>query len=193
MKDGFDPIAVGCAVALTVRYPWLGAAWPLPMLMGRYRSWEEIRFQRKQADIDPVVVGRVVQMALAGGLPLAAGLALAVDEVGQMVAAELTTTLRSARREGMSAATAASTGPLLRQLFGRIALAQASGAPMQEAVAGYLADARATRREKALEQARRLPVTLMVPLGLLILPGFVLLFVGPIVLNALMDLSGSLP
>ena len=45
----------------------------------------------------------------------------------------------------------------------------------------------------ALEQVRRLPVTLMVPLGLLILPGFVVLFVGPIVLNSLMDLSGSLP
>ena len=193
MKERWDPIALACALAVTFRYPWLGAAGTLPLLMARFRSWEQSRVRKKRATFDPVVVGRVVQMALAGGLPLSAGLALAIDEVGELVGAELKATLRAARREGMAAAMGASTGPLLTQLFGRIALAQSSGAPMQEAVAGYLADARATRREMALEQARRLPVTLMIPLGLLILPGFVLLFVGPIVLNSLMDLSGSLP
>jgi hypothetical protein len=93
----------------------------------------------------------------------------------------------------MSSALAANTAPLMRPLFGRIALAQASGAPMHEAVSAYLADGRAARRGKALEQVRRLPVALMVPLGLLILPGFVVLFVGPIVLNSLVDLSRSLP
>ena len=193
MKERLDPIELACAVAVTLRYPWLGAAWPMPMLLGRFRAWEQSRARKKRATLDPVAVGRVVQMALAGGLPLSAGLALAIDEVGELVGAELKATLRAARREGMAAAMAASTGPLLTQLFGRIALAQSSGAPMQEAVAGYLSDARATRREMQLEQARRLPVTLMIPLGLLILPGFVLLFVGPIVLNSLMDLSGSLP
>ena len=193
MKERIDPIAVGCAVAVTLRYPWLGAAWPLPMLISRFRSWKQVRTQKKRAASDPVLVGSVVQMALAGGLPISTGLALALDEVGEAVGAELKATLRMARREGMSAAMAGSTGPLLSQLFGRLALAQASGAPMQEALAGYLADVRAIRRERALEQVRRLPVTLMVPLGLLILPGFVLLFVGPIVLSSLMDLSGSLP
>ena len=193
MKERLDPIALACAVAVTLRYPWLGAAWPMPMLLGRYRSWEQSRARKRRATFDAVVVGRVVQMALAGGLPLSAGLALAIDEVGELVGGELKATLRAARREGMAAALAASTGPLLTQLFGRIALAQSSGARMQEAVAGYLADARATGREMQLEQARRLPVTLMIPLGLLILPGFVLLFVGPIVLNSLVDLSGSLP
>jgi hypothetical protein len=124
---------------------------------------------------------------------LTAALTLAVGEVGQLVAGELTATLRTARREGMSSALAANTAPLMRPLFGRIALAQASGAPMHEAVSAYLADGRAARRGKALEQVRRLPVALMVPLGLLILPGFVVLFVGPIVLNSLVDLSRSLP
>ena len=193
MRERFDPLAIGCALALILRHPWLGAAAAAPMLLRRYRLWAKIRVETKRADLDSVVVGRVVQMALAGGLPLSAGLTLAVDEVGEMVGAELRKTLRAARREGMSAAMEASTGPVLGQFFGRIALAQTSGAPMQEAVAGYLADARARTRAKALEQARRLPVTLMIPLGLLILPGFVLLFVGPIVLNSLVDLSGSLP
>ena len=110
-----------------------------------------------------------------------------------MVAAELETTLRMARREGMSSALSAGRGQFLRSLFARVALAQASGAPMQEAVGAYLAEARATRRGLALERVRRLPVALMVPLGLLILPGFVVLFVGPILLDSLMDLAGALP
>jgi pilus assembly protein TadC len=101
--------------------------------------------------------------------------------------------LRMARRQGMAAAMAESNGPLMRPLFARIALAQSSGAPMQEAVTAFLADGRAARRGQALEKVRRLPVTLMFPLGLLILPGFVVLFVGPIVLNSLSGLAGSLP
>ena len=33
----------------------------------------------------------------------------------------------------------------------------------------------------------------MIPLGLLILPGFVLLFVGPILLGSVTELLGALP
>ena len=188
-----DSLVAACGLVLALRYPWLAAALALPVLTRRYRSYSSRRAEQRRTDSDAIVVGRVVQIALAGGLPLTAGLALAVEEVGDIVAAELTATLRAARREGMAAALAASRGPCMRQLFGRIALAQASGAPMQEAVGAYLADGRARRRGLALERVRRLPVTLMVPLGLLILPGFVVLFVGPIVLDSVMDLSGSLP
>lgn len=188
-----DPLVAGCVVALVLRYPWMAGALLMPGLAGRYRNMRSRRLEESRAAFDPLVVARVVQVGLAGGLPLTAGLTLAIGEVGQLVAGELTATLRTARREGMSSAMAASTGPLMRPLFGRIALAQASGAPMHEAVAAYLVDGRAARRGKALEQVRRLPVALMVPLGLLILPGFVVLFVGPIVLNSLMDLSRSLP
>ena len=186
-------MVAACGLVVALRYPWLAAAFVLPILTRRYRSHIIRRAEARRADSDAIVVGRVVQIALAGGLPLTAGLALAVEEVGEVVSAELTATLRAARREGMAAALAGSGGPCTRQLFSRIALAQASGAPMQEAVGAYLAEGRARRRGQALERVRRLPVTLMVPLGLLILPGFVVLFVGPIVLNSVMDLSGSLP
>ena len=188
-----DPLLCGCFVALALRFPWAAIALPIPVLSGRYRTARSRRHEEHRATSDALVVARVVQVGLAGGLPLTACLALAVGEVGQLVADELTATLRTARREGMSSAMAASTGSLLRPLFSRITLAQASGAPMHEVVAAYLADGRAARRGKALEQVRRLPVALMVPLGLLILPGFVVLFVGPIVLNSLLDLSRSLP
>ena len=188
-----DPLTAGCGVALVLRYPWLAAALALPTLTRRYRMSRLSRAEKRRSAVDPLVVARVVQIALAGGLPLTNGLALAVHEVGEAVGAELTAALRTARREGMASALAATNGRSMRPLFGRIALAHASGAPMQEAVAAYLADGRENLRSRAVEQVRRLPVTLMVPLGLLILPGFVALFVGPIVLNSLLDLSGSLP
>jgi type II secretion system (T2SS) protein F len=193
MTGRVDSLVAACGLAVALRYPWLAAAFVLPILTRRYRSYSIRRAEKRRADSDAIVVGRVLQIALAGGLPLTAGLGLAVEEVGEVVAAELTATLRAARRGGMAAALAGSGGACMRQLFSRIALAQASGAPMQEAVGAYLADGRARRRGLALERVRRLPVTLMVPLGLLILPGFVVLFVGPIVLNSVMDLSGSLP
>jgi Flp pilus assembly protein TadB len=188
-----DPLVTGFGMALVLRYPWLGAVLAIPRLISKYRSFKSRRAAMRRAETDPMVVGRVVQLGLAGGLPLASSLALAVEEVGELVGAELTATLRAARRGGISSAMAASTGSRLKHFFAPITLAQASGAPMQDAVASYLTDRRAARRSVALEQVRRLPVTLMIPLGLLILPGFVVLFVGPIVLNSLMDLSGALP
>ena len=193
MKRPVDPLIAGCGIALVLRYPWLAAGSVMPMLTVRYRAMRSRRKERTRSAVDPMVVARVVQVGLAGGLPLAAALALAVGEVGQLVGAELNATLRTARRQGMASSMASSTGLLLGPLLARIALAQTSGAPMHEAVTAFLAEGRAARRGVALERVRRLPVTLMIPLGLLILPGFVVLFVGPIVLTSLLDLSGSLP
>ena len=192
-RGPFDPLAIACVGALVLRYPWLAIGLALPDVAGRYRKASSRRREKSRAEFDPLIVARVIQVGLAGGLPLTAALNLAVGEVGQLVAGELTATLRIARREGMSSAMATTNASYLRPLFSRIALARASGAPMHEAVSAYLTDGRAARRGKALEKVRRLPVALMVPLGLLILPGFVVLFVGPIVLNSLLDLSRSLP
>jgi ABC-type Co2+ transport system permease subunit len=193
MKGPIDPVMAGCGVALVLRYPWLATGLLVPMLTPRYRLVRSRRKERERSAIDPMVVARVIQVGLAGGLPLASALTLAVGEVGLLVGAELNATLRTARREGIAASMAASTGLLLRPLFARIALAQTSGAPMHEAVAAFVAESRAARRGLTLERVRRLPVTLMIPLGLLILPGFVLLFVGPIVLTSMLDLSRGLP
>jgi hypothetical protein len=62
-------------------------------------------------------------------------------------------------------------------------LAAMSGAPAADVVARAAADVRATRRERAELAAARLGVRLVLPLGLAVLPGFVLLAVVPIVLG----------
>jgi Type II secretion system (T2SS), protein F len=62
-------------------------------------------------------------------------------------------------------------------------LAELSGAPAASVVVRAAADLRAARREQAELAAARLGVRLVLPLGLAILPGFVLLAVVPIILG----------
>ena len=152
--------------------------------------------RRRPVDFVPeqqALAARIVLVGLAAGLPLLATLQLAAERSTGAVAAELTLLIRRARREGVAQALSRWTGPNTNSLLTRLARAAASGAPMLDAVASYLAELRMERRTRAIEKARRLPVTLMIPLGLLILPGFVLLFVGPVLLGSLTELQGSLP
>ena len=67
--------------------------------------------------------------------------------------------------------------------------ALSTGAPLQPAVSGYATTLRNEERSRELNAARRLPVKLLFPLALLILPGFLLLTVGPALLGGLQRLG----
>jgi pilus assembly protein TadC len=73
--------------------------------------------------------------------------------------------------------------PRLAALAGAMVLAELSGAPAAAMVARAAADSRAADRERVELAAARLGVRLVLPLGLAVLPGFVLLAVVPIVLG----------
>jgi hypothetical protein len=73
--------------------------------------------------------------------------------------------------------------PALASLAGAMVLAELSGAPAAAVVTRAAADARADARERVELAAARLGVRLVLPLGLAVLPGFVLLAVVPIVLG----------
>ena len=60
-----------------------------------------------------------------------------------------------------------------------------TGAPLEPAVSGYATTLRNEERSRELTAARRLPVKLLFPLALLILPGFLILTIGPAVLGSL--------
>jgi hypothetical protein len=70
-------------------------------------------------------------------------------------------------------------------------LADLSGAPAASVVSRAAADHRAAQRERAELAAARLGVRLVLPLGLAVLPGFVLLAVVPIVLGLAESVLGS--
>ena len=187
-----DPLVGGVVLASLVRFPLLALAVLIGPLLTRWRRQRQRRQEIVQARRDLATAGRILLVGLAGGMALPASLEMASAEVGTLIAQEMNAVLRVARREGMAGALAASAGSMTRPLFSRLALAHASGAPMVDGVAAFLAEERAVRRAEANERARRLPVTLMIPLGLLILPGFVVLFVGPIILASARELFGSL-
>jgi hypothetical protein len=73
--------------------------------------------------------------------------------------------------------------PAYAGLSRALVLAEVSGAPAADVVSRAAADLRAARRERAELAAARLGVRLVLPLGLAVLPGFVLLAVVPIVLG----------
>jgi tight adherence protein C len=136
-------------------------------------------------------LGQVLYIALSAGLPVAAALEFASGEVTAPVAEEVRAVLRTARSRGLAAALSEADGST-RRLLGVLARAQVTGSSAMNAVAAYIEEDRKRRRAAAREAAQRLPVKLTVPLALLILPGFVLLTVGPTVIATVERLLGPL-
>ena len=127
----------------------------------------------------------------AAGLSLQASLARARAAVGPGHSSELEEVLRSGRHIGLAAALARADGTA-SPLFGRLARAQVSGAPLAATVAAFATEEREARRADAIEAARQLPVRLTIPLALLVLPGFLLLTAGPAAVGSIQRMLGPL-
>ena len=153
------------------------------LLVGRRR----LRARRRRLEAaasDVGVMAEMVSLALSAGLTISQALRVAQPLVHPVLRSEVDVVLRLAAHGGLSNALASATGHG-RPFFVLIAHAVVTGAPLAPAVDSFVRQALADRRAAHLEAARRLPVRLMLPLALLILPGFVLLTVGPTVLAAL--------
>jgi len=78
--------------------------------------------------------------------------------------------------------------PSLRRLVSALARTQRLGASVATALRTVADDLRSERRTLAEERARRAPVKMLFPLVFLILPAFILLTVGPVVLATIRSL-----
>lgn len=139
----------------------------------------------------PDHLGQVLFIALSAGLPVAAALEFAASEIDPAEAVQVQSVLRTARNQGLAAALSGVDGSA-EALFGVLARAQLTGSSVIKAVASFVDEERKDRRARAVEAAQRLPVKLTVPLALLILPGFVLLTIGPTVISTFQRLLGPL-
>ena len=143
---------------------------------------------------DASLLAQLTFVGLSGGLALPAALAATMQYLDREQASQVRGLLRASRRSGLS-------NELIKvgrdvRFFAVLARAHITGAPLTGAVATFLDQERERRRAAADEQARRLPVKLLVPLTLLILPAFALLTVGPALYASLQTLLGpytSLP
>lgn len=168
--------------------------WPAVMLgclylffRGRGRSFPLRR--RRRGDI--VELCRIVRIGLAGGLNLTGALTMAADRVGPDLAAEVHAMLRRARLEGM-AVTLATTGGRLQPFTVQLARAHVTGASLGPALDALISRLETEARGKALEKIRSLPVKLIVPVSLLLLPGFLLVVIAPAAIDQLRSLIGGL-
>ncbi len=75
--------------------------------------------------------------------------------------------------------------PALGPLLALLAASERSGAPVGAALGRLAASIRAQARRRAMARARTVPVRLLFPLVFLVLPAFLLLTVGPVVLATL--------
>jgi tight adherence protein C len=131
----------------------------------------------KRRESDDVLVADLTALGLSAGLSFVAALGAAADHLPEEAAQTVRRALRSpAGREE------AGPAPALLALADR---ALVTGAPLLASIDGYATSLRRNERAAAVERARRLPVKLLFPLALLILPGFLLLTVGPALLTGL--------
>lgn len=135
---------------------------------------------------DGIELAARLLVLVGAGLPLIPALEAAAGGVPG-----IESIVRRSRRVGSAAALAAATGSLAPMLR-RLADAAASGSPPEPAIRAYIDAERRRRQTKAVEGARRLPVRLMVPMTLLVLPGFVLMVYGPALIDLVMSLLGPL-
>lgn len=127
-------------------------------------------------------------IGLTGGLNIATALAIAADAGEGAVAAELEGILARARIDGLGAVLATAGGAGSR-LYQSVSRADATGGPMLQSVAALADELWSEQATARLEKARRLPVAMLLPLTLLVLPGFLLLTIAPAVLDAFSRLS----
>jgi Flp pilus assembly protein TadB len=165
----------------------LGAALTL-LTIGRLRRGR--RHNEVVADEAVDHLAALMVIGLSASMALPAAFESAARETGGAVADEVADLLRRASHRGFARALAETEGPL-GDLATQLAQAQVTGAPMVGAVTAFLTTRRAATRSKLLERARTLPVRLIVPVALLLLPGFIVLVMGPYVIDQLGDLIGS--
>ncbi|HEX7098685.1 MAG TPA: type II secretion system F family protein [Acidimicrobiia bacterium] len=135
---------------------------------------------------DVLEVAATLLVLVGAGLPLVSALESAapripgVDEV-----------VRRARRIGSAPALGSARGPLA-PLLRKLADAAVSGSPPEPTIRGFIDAERRRRHAEAVARARRLPIRLMLPMTLLVLPGFVLMVYGPVLIEFVTSLLGPL-
>ena len=127
-------------------------------------------------------------IGLTGGLNTAIALQIAARASGGSVSGELERVLATARIDGLGEAMAAAGGDGTR-LYQTVSRATATGGPMLQSVRALADELWAEQATAAVEKARKLPVAMLLPLTLLILPGYLLLTIAPAVLDAFSRLN----
>ncbi len=183
-EDNKRPLVAGAAL-VTWLQPLVGVAGlGAASLVGWRSRLQRRRLAQEAARADVALLAELVGLGLTAGLSLHAALATARRFIGSELTDEVDGVLRRARGSGLAAVLSESAGAG-EGLYRMAARAVSTGAPLVAAVDGFVHERLSDERAARLAEARRLPVRLMVPLALLILPGFVLMTLAPALASTL--------
>lgn len=158
-------------------------------LLGPFRLPPLPRRRTPRQEIDVLLVARLLALSIASGRPLGRALVDVGRRLPESGSAAIDDIVVRANRDGLTRSLAETTGQLAG-LAERLAKAQVTGAPVGPALDAFIAMLHDARRFQAVEEARTIGVKLIVPLTLLLLPGFLALVVAPFVLEQLEGLLG---
>jgi tight adherence protein C len=163
-----------------------------PLVTARRR---QARHEARLHDQLPDVVD-LLTLTAGGGLPVGPSLLAIGDRPGGPLGAALARAGAHLRHGGTTAEALdllAAVGPPARPLVDALLQHDRYGVPLLPALDRVAIEARAGRRRRSEESARRLPVTLLFPLVLTTFPAFVLLTVVPLLAGSLGSLSPTPP
>lgn len=188
LRLGSGALGAGLAGAAFVSPLAAAAAGSVAVARTRWRRAAATKQRDALAETDATLLADLVALGLTAGLSVRGALEEARLHLDSRLGDDVDRLLGDMDRRGAAAALSAASGVL--EPLGRVASAAAlSGAPLAPAIAAHATARRRTEHAARVTAARRLPVRLLLPLALLILPGFVLLAVGPALLQALARLG----
>lgn len=150
---------------------------------GRFR-------RRRRRQVDVLLVARLLALSIASGQPIGSGLQEIATLLPSFEAGEVEKVIGRTRSVGVARALVETPGPL-SDLAARLAQAHLSGAPATAAIDAFVTSMHDVARYRSVEEARIVGVKLTLPLTLLLLPGFILLTIGPYVMDQLGPLLGT--
>jgi hypothetical protein len=178
----------GWLVMAAVAIGWRGLLGLIAI--GCWQAWRRPSGRARLESHDVDRLAALLVICLSASHNLAGAFRTAADELGGPVESAVDELLGRARIAGLSRALAETDGEL-SELAGQLARAQVTGAPMVPAISAFLETRRSAVRSRIMESARTLPVRLIVPVTLLLLPGFVLIAFGPFALDQVAGLMGG--
>jgi Flp pilus assembly protein TadB len=162
-----------------------------------WRQWSNTRTQgevRRRSTLRSLPeTADLVGLGVAAGLPLRGAVVRAARWADEPYRAAFFESLRRADAgepfAAALAAAAADLDPVAAPLVRLLATADADGGAVLAGLVRLSHESRRRRRTEAAARARRLPVTMLLPLVLCVLPAFGLLAVAPLVVAAVGDLD----
>ena len=150
------------------------------------------RGRRRQAAIGIELPDVLDQMTIAveAGLGLEPALMQIVDHADGPIAEEFAYTVRDirlgmGREQAFRGLTDRTDVPELRNFVGALVQADKLGAPLAQVLRLQAAEMRLIRRQRAEEEAQKLPLKMIFPLILCILPALIMVLLGPAIIDAI--------